>query len=112
MSQINYTLTNYAEHTEQFSQDMANRYLAGDEIRPRLVWENVERRKSRIVRNHIGCAILVWVRLKQVAHDTQRIIYRVKHALLDDYLRQQLKSPAIQMRLAKATVLLVKLGLR
>jgi hypothetical protein len=42
VSQINYTLTNYAEHTEKFSHDMANRYLAGDEIRPRLVWENVK----------------------------------------------------------------------
>ena len=42
MSQINYTLTNYAEHTEQFSHDMANRYLAGDSIRPRLVWKNVK----------------------------------------------------------------------
>jgi len=42
VSQINYTLTNYAEHTENFSHDMANRYLAGDEIRPGLVWENVQ----------------------------------------------------------------------
>jgi hypothetical protein len=42
VSQINYTLTNYAEHTEKFSHDMANRYLSGDEIRPRLVWENVK----------------------------------------------------------------------
>jgi hypothetical protein len=41
VSQINYTLTNYAEHTEKLSHDMANRYLAGDLIRPRLVWENV-----------------------------------------------------------------------
>ena len=30
VSQINYTLTNYADHTEKFSHDMANRYLAGD----------------------------------------------------------------------------------
>ena len=43
VSQINYTLTNYAEHTEKFSHDMANRYLSGDEIRPRLVWENVSK---------------------------------------------------------------------
>lgn len=57
-------------------------------------------RKARIVRNHIGCAILVWVRLKHVAHETKRTIYRVKHALLDDYLRQQLKSPTVHMRLA------------
>jgi hypothetical protein len=57
-------------------------------------------RKARIVRNHIGCAILVWVRLKQVAIETQRTIYRVKHDLLDDYLTQQLKSPSVKMRLA------------
>jgi hypothetical protein len=57
-------------------------------------------RKARNVRNHIGCAMLVWVRLKQVAVETQRTIYRVKHELLDDYLRQQLKSPGVQMRLA------------
>ena len=41
VGKINYTLTNYAEYTEQFSHDMANRYLAGDSIRPRLVWESV-----------------------------------------------------------------------
>jgi hypothetical protein len=55
---------------------------------------------ARIVRNHIGCAILVWVRLKQVAVETQRTIYRVKHDRLDDYLRSQLKSPSVLMRLA------------
>ena len=42
VSRINYTLTNYAEHTEKFSHDMANRYLAGGEIRPRLVWGNIK----------------------------------------------------------------------
>ncbi len=62
--------------------------------------EGCQCRKARIVRNHIGCAILVWVRLKQVAYETQQTIYQVKHGLLDDYLRQQLKSPAVQMRLA------------
>lgn len=57
-------------------------------------------RKARIIRNHIGCAILVWVCLKQVAAETQRTLYRVKHDRLDDYLCQQLKSPAVRMRLA------------
>ena len=56
--------------------------------------------KARIVRNHIGCAILVWVRLKQVAVETNRTLYRVKHDLLDDYLCQQLQSPTVQMCLA------------
>ena len=36
-SQINYTLTNFADHAEQFSHDAINRYLAGDRIPPRLV---------------------------------------------------------------------------
>jgi len=62
--------------------------------------EGCQCRKARIVRNHVGCAILVWVRLKQVAADTQQTIYQVKHGLLSDYLRQQLKSPSIKMLLA------------
>ncbi len=62
--------------------------------------EDCQCRKERIVRNHIGCAILVWVRLKEVAFETQRTVYQVKHDLLSDYLRQQLKSPTVQMRFA------------
>jgi IS4 transposase len=57
-------------------------------------------RKARIVRNHVACAILVWVRLKQVANETNKTVYLLKHGLLDDYLRQQLKSSAIQMTFA------------
>jgi hypothetical protein len=62
--------------------------------------EGCQCRKARLVRNHIGCAVLVWVRLKQVAYETHRTIYQVKNGLLSDYLRQQLKSPSIQMVLA------------
>ena len=62
--------------------------------------ESCQCRKARIVRNHIGCAILVWVRLKQVAQDTRQTIYQVKHGLLSDYLRQQLKAPTVKMTLA------------
>lgn len=40
-SQINYTLTHFAEHSEEFSHDAINRYLAGEHIPSRLVWENV-----------------------------------------------------------------------
>ena len=57
-------------------------------------------RQARSVRNPSGCAILVWVRFKPVAVETGRTLYRVKHDLLGDYLRQQLKSPTVQMRLA------------
>jgi len=62
--------------------------------------EGCQCRKARIVRNHIACAILVWVRLKQVANETKQTVYRWKHELLSEYLRQQLKSPAIQMTFA------------
>ena len=57
-------------------------------------------RKQRAVRNHIGCAMLVWVQLNRVARQTGQTIYQLKEALLDDYLSQQLLSPAIQMTLA------------
>jgi len=79
--------------------------------------ERCQWRLARIVRNHIGCAILtgefvcgrqramfverdafhcgflsldradnhVWIRLKQVAHETAQIIYQVKHGPLSEY---------------------------
>ena len=42
VSQINYTLTNFAEHSEKFSHDALNRYLEGDKLSPKLTWENVQ----------------------------------------------------------------------
>jgi hypothetical protein len=41
-SQINYTLTNLAEHLESISHDKINRYLRGEKLTPRLLWENVQ----------------------------------------------------------------------
>ena len=62
--------------------------------------EKCQCRKARTVLNHIGAAMLVWVRLKSVARQTQQTIYQVKHGLLSDYLRQQLRNPSISMSLA------------
>ena len=42
VSQINYTLTNFAEHSEKFSHDALNRYLDGEKLSPKLTWENVQ----------------------------------------------------------------------
>ena len=36
---INYTLTHFADHCDQFSHDQINRYLAGERLRPRYVWK-------------------------------------------------------------------------
>lgn len=40
-SQINYTLTNLADHLEAISHDQINRYLRREKLTPRLLWENV-----------------------------------------------------------------------
>jgi hypothetical protein len=50
-SQINDMLTNFADHTDAFSHDKLNRYLAGDKITPHLVWENV---KEQVVQHGNG----------------------------------------------------------
>ena len=62
--------------------------------------EKCQCRLARIVRNHIGCAFLVWIRLAQVAYQTSQSIYQVKYGLLTQYLKQQLKTPTVQMKLA------------
>lgn len=41
-SQLNYTLTNLAEHLEHISHDKINRYLKNEKLTPRLLWENVK----------------------------------------------------------------------
>ena len=41
-SQTNFTLTYLAEHLQQFSQDKINRYLGGEKLTPRVLWENVK----------------------------------------------------------------------
>ena len=62
--------------------------------------ERCQCRIARIQRNHIGCALLVWVRLKELAKKTGTTIYQLKQGLLDDYRVEQLKSPSLKMVLA------------
>lgn len=60
--------------------------------------EKCQCRKRRIQKNHIACAMLAWVRLKQIACKTGQTIYQIKNGLLDDYLIQQLKNPTWKMQ--------------
>ena len=62
--------------------------------------ENCQCRLSRIVRNHIGSAFLVWVHLIRRAQETGQTVYQVKHGFLSEYLCQQLKSPALKFKAA------------
>ena len=41
-SPINYTVTNLADHLEGISHDRINRYLRGEKLTPRLLWDNVK----------------------------------------------------------------------
>jgi Transposase DDE domain len=59
--------------------------------------ESCQCRKARLQRNHIACAMLVWVRLKHLAYQTGQTVYKIKHKLLSNYLIQQLKRPDVNM---------------
>jgi hypothetical protein len=54
-------------------------------------------RKARLQRNHIACAMLVWIRLKHLAYQTGQTVYKIKYKLLSKYLIQQLKRPDVHM---------------
>lgn len=41
-SQTNYTLTNFAEHVENLNHLMVNRYLSGEKLTAKLVWEQAK----------------------------------------------------------------------
>ncbi len=53
-SQINYSLTHFAEHARKWSHDTINRYLGGEKITPRLVWEKVQ---GQVESSEKGCVI-------------------------------------------------------
>jgi hypothetical protein len=54
-------------------------------------------RLARIQRNHIACAFLVWTRLSFLAQQFHTSVYALKQNLLDDYIKQQLRSPSLHM---------------
>jgi hypothetical protein len=59
--------------------------------------ESSQCRSQRAQRNHIACAMLVWVRLNQLAQQTQTNVYQLKQGLLDSYVCAQLRQPSISM---------------
>lgn len=62
--------------------------------------EHCQCRKQRAQRNHIACAILVWVQLNRLAHQLSQNVYQLKQGLLSDYLRQELRNPSLKVSLA------------
>ncbi|MGD1875190.1 MAG: transposase [Mastigocoleus sp.] len=62
--------------------------------------ESCQCRKARHQRNHIACAMLVWLRLKNLAYKIGQTVYQIKHNLLSNYLIEQLKRPEVAMSIA------------
>ena len=59
--------------------------------------EGCQCRSQRAQRNHIACAMLVWLRLDQRAQELHTSIYQIKQGLLADYMRHQLRSPSLSI---------------
>jgi hypothetical protein len=59
--------------------------------------ESCQCRKARLQRNHIACAMLGWIRLKNLGYQTGQTVYQNKDRLLSNYLIQQLKRPSLPM---------------
>ena len=57
--------------------------------------EKCQCRRARIQRNHIACAVLVWIRLTELARKSLTTIYQIKQGLLGEYLKQELRSPSV-----------------
>lgn len=58
--------------------------------------EKCQCRKARIQRNHIACAVLVWIRLTELARASMTTVYRIKEGLLEEYLKKELRSPSVK----------------
>lgn len=54
--------------------------------------ERCQCRLKQSQKNHISCAILIWNALKDLSYKLEKTIYELKRTLLDDYIKQQLKS--------------------
>ena len=52
-------------------------------------------RLARSQRNHIALAVRAWTRLKQAAYQTQKTVYQLKQGFLDNYMRHELRQPAL-----------------
>jgi Transposase DDE domain len=57
-------------------------------------------RKAKAQQNHIGCAMLVWARLKNLAYQSGQTLYQLSHSQYTNWLTNLLEHPVIQMTTA------------
>jgi hypothetical protein len=55
--------------------------------------ESCQCRHAQIQRNHIACAILVWSFLKKTAYFIGKTVDQLKHELLSEYLKKEVRYP-------------------
>jgi IS4 transposase len=67
------------------------------EVKQTLGIEKCQCRSARAQRNHIGCAMLAWVYVSELARRLKTNIYRIKTQMLSSYMKQELKSPSVRM---------------
>jgi hypothetical protein len=67
------------------------------EVKQTLGIEKCQCRLARAQKNHIGCAILVWHHLSSLARKMKTNIYALKHGLLSEYMKEELRNPSIPM---------------
>ena len=100
-NRVDYIVTNdKSQKSSQAVQDVSgSRWVIENmhrEVKQLTGIENCQCRKQRIQRNHISCAFLVWAFLKRTANKIGKTVYQIKLGLLDDYMKQQLRSPSLQ----------------
>jgi len=59
--------------------------------------EKCQCRKARSQRNHIACAVLVWIRMTAIARKALTNIYSLKKGMLSHYMQQELQSQSVRM---------------
>jgi len=57
--------------------------------------EKCQCRKARSQRNHLACCYSAWVAIKVKAQEMRKTVYQLRNGLFADYLKSQLKNPAI-----------------
>ena len=67
--------------------------------------EKCQCRKARTQRNHIACAVLVWIRMTAITRKALTNIYNLKKGMLSHYMRQELRSPSVRMAVQEDGVL-------
>lgn len=93
-----YVVTNNITHdsTEAIQKECSVRWKIEElhrQLKQTTGIESCQCRKARIQRNHIGCAVLVWVRMHRMAHKLKTTVYQLKENMLDNYMKTHLRNP-------------------